>query len=61
VFSINATEAFRALIIFLLFSALATPAVGQQEHSAEELAKKTQNPAADLISVPLQSGSSITK
>jgi hypothetical protein len=29
--------------------------MGQQEHSAEELAKKTQNPVADLISVPLQS------
>jgi hypothetical protein len=26
-----------------------------QEHSAEELAKQTQNPVADLISVPLQS------
>ena len=30
------------------------PAAGQQEPSAEELAKKTQNPVADLISVPLQ-------
>ena len=28
--------------------------MGQQEQSAEELAKKTQNPVADLISVPLQ-------
>ena len=28
--------------------------MGQQEQSAEELAKQTQNPVADLISVPLQ-------
>jgi hypothetical protein len=44
---------------FLLLAALTTPALGQQktgqeEPSAEELAKKTQNPVADLISVPLQ-------
>ena len=38
-----------------MFSVLTGPAMGQQEHSAEELAKKTQNPVADLISVPLQS------
>ena len=30
------------------------PAAAQQESSEEELAKKTQNPVADLISVPLQ-------
>jgi len=29
--------------------------MGQQEANTEELAKKTQNPVADLISVPLQS------
>ena len=42
-------------LLLLLFSVLTTPAMGQQEDSAEELAKKTQNPVADLISVPLQS------
>jgi len=41
-------------VTILLLGALATPAIGQ-EPSAEELAKKTQNPVADLISVPLQS------
>lgn len=40
--------------IVLLLAALSTTAAAQQEHSAEELAKKTQNPVADLISVPLQ-------
>ncbi len=39
---------------FLLVLGLSMPAAGQQEPSAEELAKKTQNPVADLISVPLQ-------
>ena len=38
----------------LLILALSMPAAAQQESSAEELAKKTQNPVADLISVPLQ-------
>jgi hypothetical protein len=41
-------------VLAMMFSVLATPSMGQQEHSAEELAKKTQNPVADLISVPLQ-------
>jgi hypothetical protein len=41
--------------IVLLLAALSTTAAAQQEPSAEELAKKTQNPVADLISVPLQS------
>jgi hypothetical protein len=41
-------------LVILLLGALATPAMGQ-EPSAEDLAKKTQNPVADLISVPLQS------
>jgi hypothetical protein len=43
---------FARLILLLLVSA--APARSQQEPSAEELAKKTQNPVADLISVPLQ-------
>ena len=42
-------------LLVLVFSLLATPSMSQQEHSAEELAKQTQNPVADLISVPLQS------
>jgi hypothetical protein len=40
--------------LFLLFLALAAPAMAQKQ-DATELAKKTQNPVADLISVPLQS------
>jgi hypothetical protein len=48
------------VICGLLMVGLATPAVAQQksapqENSAEELAKKNQNPVANLISVPLQS------
>ena len=38
----------------LLILALSMPAAAHQESSTEELAKKTQNPVADLISVPLQ-------
>jgi hypothetical protein len=50
----------RTVSVFLLLAALTTPAGGQQktgsqEPSTEELAKKTQNPVADLISVPFQS------
>ena len=41
-------------ILLLFVVALSTPAAGQQP-SEEELAKQTQNPVADLISVPLQS------
>lgn len=41
------------MTILLFLIALSTPASGQQS-SEEELAKKTQNPVADLISVPLQ-------
>ena len=44
---------FRLSIIFLLI-AVATAQAAQPEPSSEELAKKTQNPVADLISVPLQ-------
>ncbi len=40
--------------IFLLLAAFCGRAMGQQEENTEELAKKTQNPVADLISVPLQ-------
>ena len=40
--------------LFFLLIALPTTEAAQPEHSAEELAKKTQNPVADLISVPLQ-------
>ena len=43
------------LTLFLLVGVLSSRVMGQQEPSAEELAKKTQNPVADLISVPLQS------
>ena len=43
------------LITTLLFLvALSTPAAGQQQPSDEELVKQSQNPVADLISVPLQ-------
>ena len=42
------------LINLLLLAVWSSRAMGQQEQSTEELAKKTQNPVADLISVPLQ-------
>jgi len=42
----------RTILLFLI--ALSTPAAGQQP-GEEELAKQSQNPIADLISVPLQS------
>lgn len=42
------------MTILLFLIALSTPAAGQQP-SEEELAKQSQNPIADLISVPLQS------
>jgi hypothetical protein len=51
---VKARELFAPASILLLVATLSTPAVGQQEPSAEELAKKTQNPVADLISVPFQ-------
>ena len=51
--AIRARELFALLsIVFLV--ALSIPAMGQQQENEEELAKKTQNPVADLISVPLQ-------
>jgi hypothetical protein len=48
-------QVFRLLIIVFLFIALPVAEAAQPEPSAEDLAKKTQNPVADLISVPLQS------
>ena len=40
------------LRVFALLLALGGEAVAQQEAGTEDLAKKTQNPVADLISVP---------
>jgi len=50
----KATGAVGVLLISLLLTGLCGWALAQQGPSAEELAKKTQNPVADLISVPLQ-------
>ncbi len=52
-------EFFTSLIGVLLFVALSSQAAepqqpSKQEDSEEELVKQTQNPVADLISVPLQ-------
>jgi len=46
--------ALRALLLVLLFLMWCSRVMAQQESETEELAKKTQNPVADLISVPLQ-------
>jgi len=48
-------QTFGLWMSLFLFIALPAANAAEQEHSAEELAKKTQNPVADLISVPLQS------
>ncbi|HEX2933526.1 MAG TPA: neuromedin U [Candidatus Binatia bacterium] len=49
-------QQFSRLFSFLfLLLCLPAQALAQQESSTEELAQKTQNPVADLISVPLQS------
>jgi len=50
---------FAPLMVVLLLAALSAQAAepqqsGKQEPSEEELVKQTQNPVADLISVPLQ-------
>ena len=48
----------RLLLMLMLATLLLgspAPAGAEEEESATELAKKTQNPVADLISVPLQS------
>jgi hypothetical protein len=47
-------SALRALLLVLLFLIWCSRVMAQQESETEELAKKTQNPVADLISVPLQ-------
>ena len=57
--TIKACEVMRSLIILFLFAALSTQAAEPQQPSKpeandEELVKQTQNPVADLISVPLQ-------
>lgn len=41
-------------LMFLFFAAFSMAAAGQEQSSEGELAKKTQNPVAELISVPLQ-------
>jgi hypothetical protein len=56
---IKGREFFAPLIFVFLFAALSTqaaepPQPNKQEPSEEELVKQTQNPVADLISVPLQ-------
>ena len=48
--AIRARELF-ALLSIVFLAALSTAAVSQQQENEEELAKKTQNPVADLISV----------
>ena len=50
----KARKLFASWIVLFLLMAVSVPAAAQQESSEEELAKKTQNPVADLISVPLQ-------
>jgi hypothetical protein len=57
--TIKAREVFSSLIILFLLAALSAQAAepqqpGTQQTSDEELVKQTQNPVADLISVPLQ-------
>jgi hypothetical protein len=42
------------LAIFWQIVALSTPTSAQKQPSEEDLVKQTQNPVADLISVPLQ-------
>jgi hypothetical protein len=50
----NSRKFFAILIILFLLAALPSPAAAQKQPSDEELVKQTQNPVADLISVPLQ-------
>ena len=57
--TINAREVFRSLIILFMLAAFSAQAAEPQQASTqqtsdEELVKQTQNPVADLISVPLQ-------
>ena len=51
---IKACEVLRSLIILFLLGAASTQAAEPQQPTAEELAKQSQNPIANLISVPLQ-------
>jgi hypothetical protein len=51
---IKAREVFAPLIVVFLLAGLAMPAVAQKQPSDTDLVKQTQNPVADLISVPLQ-------
>jgi hypothetical protein len=56
--TLKCRELFALVIMVFLLAALSTRAAEPQqpskEDSEEELAKKTQNPVANLISVPLQ-------
>ena len=56
--TLKCRELFALLVMVFLLAALSTRAAEPQqpskEDSEEELAKKTQNPVANLISVPLQ-------
>jgi hypothetical protein len=47
-------EDLAATLVMTLLVVLAAPGRGQQKASEAELAKQTQNPVADLISLPLQ-------
>src|SRR5271166_3872603 len=42
------------LLTFALFSAYAAESVSDEDSKTEELAKETQNPISNLISVPFQ-------
>lgn len=52
--TIQRRGAFGGLTVISLLLALCTLGAAQQDPGTEELAKKPQNPVADLISVPLQ-------
>ena len=57
--TIESCAVLRALMLLFLLTALSTHAAepqksSTQEASEEELVKQTQNPVADLISVPFQ-------
>jgi hypothetical protein len=52
--SLIASSFAAILLTFALFSANAAESGNEQESKTEELAKETQNPVANLISVPFQ-------